>query len=42
MGTSALAHGDAAPFFEQRFTALKVTALPFGPMAPSGPPEISP
>ncbi len=40
MGTSALACGDAVPVFEQQIGALKVTALPFGPMAPSGPPWI--
>ena len=42
MGTSALACGDAAPVLEQRITALKITALPFGPMAPNGPAEIAP
>jgi len=42
MGTSALTCGDAAPVLEQRIGDLKVTALPFGPMAPNGPPEIAP
>ena len=41
MGTSALACGDAAPVLEQRIGALKVIALPFGPMAANEPPEIA-
>lgn len=42
MSTSAPAYGDAPKVLEQHIGALKVTALPFGPMAPNGPPEIAP
>ena len=42
MGTSAPAYSAAPKVLEQRIGDLKVTALPFGPMAPNGPAEIAP